>query len=698
MKIPPGLLGATVLLWGFETRLLPFAAIVALLIEAHHFTSLRFDLSELDLRRLWTLSTLLFVGAAGYCFISRDGPSSLMIFLQSAAAPSKSKAFFQVFNVGLILFQWLPLIFLPMMLGQLYSRAGRIRLSSFFWLYRGRIEQSTGNFYVNFGFPFIAVCFAAASAANSRDDLFYPCVAILSGWLLYAIRPRRYSVVYWLSLVALVGYGGGWGHEGLHAAHGILEGRTAEWISRLIQRNTNPNESKTSIGKIGKIKLTSGIVMRVHPVAKKPVPSHLRDSIYTTYRGTSWFSALGKRDFASVIVESDQTSWKLQNQTNFPDEVGISAYLNRGEGILAVPTTVGVIRNLPVLILETNSLGAIKVREGPGLVRYNILYGGDNTIDSPPSRAEENDVPETERTATLRIVNELQLHGGSAQEVQRALVKLEKYFSEKFTYSMYVTASKNGQPGSETSISDFLNNTHSGHCEYFATATVLLLRQAGIPARYVTGYVVDEFDQDKHCYLVRHRHAHAWTLVYFNGSWHDYDTTPSTWINEEKKLASRFEGWSDWWDDIWYSFSFWRYLGNQDYYRTVLVILLFTLLGFLAWRIIYKGKWNKTKTKKSEASADLPGADSEFYRIETALLTRGLHREEYESFAGWIQRLQQTGLVPVYPEIPGILQIHYAYRFDPQGLTPEQRLYLSSAVSECMEKISKLPNALIHKN
>ncbi|MBT8330725.1 MAG: transglutaminase-like domain-containing protein, partial [Deltaproteobacteria bacterium] len=39
-------------------------------------------------------------------------------------------------------------------------------------------------------------------------------------------------------------------------------------------------------------------------------------------------------------------------------------------------------------------------------------------------------------------------------------------------------------------IENFLTRSRSGHCEYFATATVLLLRQAGIPARYARGYSV----------------------------------------------------------------------------------------------------------------------------------------------------------------------------------------------------------------
>ena len=47
-------------------------------------------------------------------------------------------------------------------------------------------------------------------------------------------------------------------------------------------------------------------------------------------------------------------------------------------------------------------------------------------------------------------------------------------------------------------------------CEYFATATVLVLRRLEIPARYATGFSVHEPSGDG--YVVRYSDAHARTL------------------------------------------------------------------------------------------------------------------------------------------------------------------------------------------
>ena len=63
-----------------------------------------------------------------------------------------------------------------------------------------------------------------------------------------------------------------------------------------------------------------------------------------------------------------------------------------------------------------------------------------------------------------------------------------------------------------TPLSRFLLKTRAGHCEYFATATVLLLRELGIPARYAVGYAVHETSRQRLRRALRD--AHAWCLVW----------------------------------------------------------------------------------------------------------------------------------------------------------------------------------------
>lgn len=96
------------------------------------------------------------------------------------------------------------------------------------------------------------------------------------------------------------------------------------------------------------------------------------------------------------------------------------------------------------------------------------------------------------------------------------------YFAKNFTYSL---DAENGYD----QLNGFLYDTHSGHCALFATAMTLTLREFGIPARYVTGYVVEgegEQVKDGYRYTLTERQLHAWTEVYFNGiGWIAFDPT-----------------------------------------------------------------------------------------------------------------------------------------------------------------------------
>ena len=77
-----------------------------------------------------------------------------------------------------------------------------------------------------------------------------------------------------------------------------------------------------------------------------------------------------------------------------------------------------------------------------------------------------------------------------------------------------------------------MRNARAGHCEYFAASTTLLLRAAGIPARYATGFAVMEYSPLEAAFVVRARHAHAWSRAWNGERWVDLDTTPPSWLQE----------------------------------------------------------------------------------------------------------------------------------------------------------------------
>jgi hypothetical protein len=80
-------------------------------------------------------------------------------------------------------------------------------------------------------------------------------------------------------------------------------------------------------------------------------------------------------------------------------------------------------------------------------------------------------------------------------------------------------------PGTDP-IDYFLNVSHKGYCEYFATAMGDMLRSLGIPTRLVNGYGPGQFDNSVNAFVVRGEDAHTWVESYFPGyGWIPFEPT-----------------------------------------------------------------------------------------------------------------------------------------------------------------------------
>jgi len=87
-------------------------------------------------------------------------------------------------------------------------------------------------------------------------------------------------------------------------------------------------------------------------------------------------------------------------------------------------------------------------------------------------------------------------------------------------------------------IEDFLFRTRAGHCEYFASAMVMLLRSLGIPSRVVNGYYCAEWNQIANAFTVRQSDAHSWVEAYFDRyGWMTFEPTPAAGIGRAAPLS-----------------------------------------------------------------------------------------------------------------------------------------------------------------
>ncbi|MCC7540335.1 MAG: DUF3488 domain-containing protein [Deltaproteobacteria bacterium] len=78
----------------------------------------------------------------------------------------------------------------------------------------------------------------------------------------------------------------------------------------------------------------------------------------------------------------------------------------------------------------------------------------------------------------------------------------------------------------ELPLEVFLFRARAGHCEYFASAMVVMLRAVGIPARNVTGFLGGRFNEYGRYYAIRQGDAHSWVELWDGSRWVVRDPTP----------------------------------------------------------------------------------------------------------------------------------------------------------------------------
>ena len=155
-------------------------------------------------------------------------------------------------------------------------------------------------------------------------------------------------------------------------------------------------------------------------------------------------------------------------------------------------------------------------------------------------------VPDSSKVVLDEFCKEADLTGTVAEIVQ----KLAAYYQDNipYTYQPGIT------PYGQDFVSYFLKKNRRGYCAHFASAATLLLRNCGIPARYVEGYAIDPedigengkilTDQKVSDYYQGYReltdtgvvqvdvtdaNAHAWVEIYdHHKGWYVVDITPAS--------------------------------------------------------------------------------------------------------------------------------------------------------------------------
>lgn len=119
-----------------------------------------------------------------------------------------------------------------------------------------------------------------------------------------------------------------------------------------------------------------------------------------------------------------------------------------------------------------------------------------------------------------------QITAGAVSDTERARL-IALYLDSHYRYSLNKAKIP---PANEDFVDYFLFHSKTGYCDYFSSAMTILLRTAGVPARWVKGFAPGTVT-GKHGPLydvtVRNSDAHSWVEAYIQGKgWTLFDPTP----------------------------------------------------------------------------------------------------------------------------------------------------------------------------
>lgn len=222
-------------------------------------------------------------------------------------------------------------------------------------------------------------------------------------------------------------------------------------------------------------------------------------------------------------------------------------------------------------------------------VDYLVRFGRDpHSTASPPGADAAERGPLSAAGITPRMARLAAEATGAGTPGERA-ARLETYLMRHYSYTLDLLGRGGAAP-----IDQFLFETKRGHCEYFASAMVLLLRSQGIPARLVTGFLGAEYNPLEGYYIVRQSNAHAWVEAYLGEAqgWRQFDPTPPDGrpISQPVDLPMLI---SQVWDYVMFRWD--RYVLTYGFYDQ--------LQAFFRLRTIWQQFWHFFERHKPAAAA-----------------------------------------------------------------------------------------------
>ena len=280
----------------------------------------------------------------------------------------------------------------------------------------------------------------------------------------------------------------------------------------LPQMTAGDQEKQVQLDQVGKRENGNGKIMTVK--AQTTGTLYLRGAAYDYYDGKTWRSTPGWNSWSLFYSSNSSTLKSVTIQTEDVHSVMYFTYAPSDNERRVVGGRIRNDQNLKVYTMRYRD----PVTYDPSLDSKTDEVGGEQL-------AEYLQLPEDTRVTAQSILRGrvgIPTETTNAGQTWKNAQYIASWVSSRAKYNL--NASK--MPVNEPDFALwFMEKAKTGYCTHFATACTVLLRAAGIPAQYVTGYMVEA--EAGRTTTVTEKHAHAWVEAFINGvGWVVLEPTP----------------------------------------------------------------------------------------------------------------------------------------------------------------------------
>ncbi len=329
---------------------------------------------------------------------------------------------------------------------------------------------------------------------------------------------------------------------------------------------------RVELGQVASIKKSPRVVMRVRLDRKPQKYLRWRGVALENYDGRVW-SLVGNADRRQEFIQDRSSREGAAADAQFNRDHIVDRAVFERQGTAPRPPTVEQmivlepvstdtlfaaqrvfrVRGPFAKVFKDRATGALSSLGSKGRTAYvvssdiSVPSEQELRLDAPLEPAKQVYLQRPKLDSRIsQLAHEITRNAPTPYDKARAI---ESFLKTEFHYTLDLKGT-DGDP-----LAEFLFKTREGHCEYFATAMVIMLRTLDIPSRIVNGFQMGEYNDLNAMYTVRESDAHSWVEAYFprTESWIEFDPTPSAGINDYSQggLLARLRKYADAMEVFW---------------------------------------------------------------------------------------------------------------------------------------------------